>query len=196
MKNDFFLFRKHIFENQIKVLLLCLNFLNMKKNTYFIVKTIVAVVVLSNAAFGLWSCKNTGTGSTKSIEAISTSGNAAMINNPMSAEGVVDSNNVAQIQFDNNFYDFGKIKAGKVVTHIYKFKNAGKVPLLIKECISSCGCTVPTFKKEPIAPGESGEIEVHFDSKGKEGRIQKIVTVYANTLPNDVKIGISGDVEK
>ena len=171
----------------------------MKKNIYFILKTIVVVVVLSNAAFGLLSCKNTGPGSTKSIEAIPTLGNgsnAAMINNPMSAEGIVDSNNVAQIQFDNNFYDFGKIKAGKVVTHIYKFKNAGKVPLLIKECISSCGCTVPTFKKEPIAPGDSREIEVHFDSKGKEGRIQKIVTVYANTLPNDVKIGISGDVEK
>ncbi len=168
----------------------------MEKKIHFISKAIIAILLLANLSFGFFSCKNTSAGSGKSIEAIPAGSNAEMIKNPMSAEGIVDSTNVAQIQFENNFYDFGKIKEGKIATHIYKFKNVGKVPLLIKDCVSSCGCTVPSFKKEPIAPGEGSEIEVRFDSKGKAGRIQKIVTVYANTLPNDAKIGISGDVEK
>jgi hypothetical protein len=169
----------------------------MKKNMLFISKTILLMVLVANSTSLIFSCKNPS--STKSIEAIPTSGNgpnAAMINNPMSAEGTVDSNNVAKIEFDNNFYDFGTIKEGKIASHTYKFKNVGNVPLLIKNCISSCGCTVPTFQKEPIAPGASSEIEVKFDSKGKSGRIQKIITVYSNTLPSEVKLGISGDVEK
>lgn len=169
----------------------------MKKNTHFIAKIIIVTVLLANSTALIFSCKKAN--STKSIEAISVAkngSNAEMINNPMSAEGSVDTNNVAKIQFDNNFYDFGKIKEGKIATHVYKFTNVGSVPLLIKNCVSSCGCTVPTFKKEPIAPGESSEIEVRFDSKGKSGRIQKIITVYSNTLPSEVKLGISGDVEK
>lgn len=111
-------------------------------------------------------------------------------------ESKMDTSNMAQITFDETIHKFGTIKEGKVVTHVFNFKNTGKSPLLIKECVSSCGCTVPTFPKAPVLPGESNKIEVKFDSKGKEGHIQKKVSVYANTLPNETFLGIEVDVKK
>jgi hypothetical protein len=173
----------------------------MKKNTYFYLKMAILMAILSNSALLLKSCKSDlSKNEGKSISAIPASEagtNAAMINNPMTAdESKMDTTNLAQITFDENIHKFGTIKEGKVVTHVFTFKNTGKSPLLIKECVSSCGCTVPTFPKAPILPGESNKIEVKFDSKNKEGHIQKKVSVYANTLPNETFLGIEADVKK
>ncbi len=173
----------------------------MKAKTYFLLKTIIAIIILCNIAFLTKSCKSDlAKNESKSISAIPASEagkNAAMINNPMTAdESKMDTANLAQITFDETIHKFGTIKEGKIVTHVFTFKNTGKSPLLIKECISSCGCTVPTFPKEPIAPGEGSKIEVKFDSKNKEGHIQKKVSVYANTLPNEIFLGIEADVKK
>jgi hypothetical protein len=80
-------------------------------------------------------------------------------------------------------HDFGTIKEGDKVTHVYKFKNTGAVPLIIETVRPSCGCTAPNWSKEPIPVGGTGEVEVVFDSKGKPNAQNKTVTVTANTWP-------------
>ena len=80
-------------------------------------------------------------------------------------------------------HDFGTLKEGDKVTHIYKFKNTGAVPLIIETVRPSCGCTAPNWTREPIPVGGTGEVEVVFDSKGKPNAQNKTVTVTANTWP-------------
>lgn len=85
------------------------------------------------------------------------------------------------LQFTENEFDFGTINEGDKAEHIFAFTNNGDSELLILDAKPSCGCTVPEFTKEPIAPGTSGEIKVIFDSTGKPGEQSKTVTVIANT---------------
>lgn len=99
------------------------------------------------------------------------------------------------IEYENNKFDFGTINEGEVVKHIFKFKNTGNEPLLITNAKGSCGCTVPTWPKEPVAPGASAEIKVEFNSKGKPGRQSKKVTVTANTTPTETFLEIMGEVK-
>ncbi len=98
------------------------------------------------------------------------------------------------IQYENNEFDFQTIDEGEIVKHIYKFKNTGDLPLVISNCKGSCGCTVPTWPKEPIPPGGEGEIKVEFNSKGKPGSQRKQVTVTANTTPTETFLVIKGEV--
>ncbi len=98
------------------------------------------------------------------------------------------------IQYDADKYNFGVVDEGEVVKHVYKFKNTGKEPLIISNAKGSCGCTVPTWPKEPVPPGGSGEIKVEFNSKGKPGPQSKRVTVTANTNPSETFLEISGEV--
>jgi hypothetical protein len=92
-------------------------------------------------------------------------------------------------------YDFGTIEAGKKISHKYKLKNTGSEPLLISNCKASCGCTVPKCPTEPIAPGETAEIPVEYDSKGKNGPDQKTITITANTNPSPIVLTIKGNVK-
>lgn len=98
------------------------------------------------------------------------------------------------IQYESNEFDYGTVDEGEIVKHIYKFKNTGDVPLVISNCKGSCGCTVPTWPKEPIGPGSEGEIKVEFNSKGKPGPQRKQVTVTANTTPTETFLVIKGEV--
>src|SRR5690606_8499536 len=91
-----------------------------------------------------------------------------IIRSPVDADAPVDTVNVAKMTFENTRYDFGTIREGEIVTHVFKFTNTGKVPLMISDARSTCGCTVPSYPKEPIPPGKGGEISVRFDSKGKK----------------------------
>ena len=80
-------------------------------------------------------------------------------------------------------WDFGKVNEGEEVKHIYKFTNSGDEDLVINKVTATCGCTVPKWERKPIAPGESSEIEVKFDSKNKPGNQIKNVTIISNTVP-------------
>ena len=92
-------------------------------------------------------------------------------------------------------YDFGTVKDGTVVSHEYEFTNTGTEPLIISDAKASCGCTVPSWPKEPIQPGGKGAIKVQFDSKGKPGQQSKKVTITANTDPSPIFLTIKGNVE-
>ncbi|MEW7279554.1 DUF1573 domain-containing protein [Aquimarina sp. 2201CG1-2-11] len=83
--------------------------------------------------------------------------------------------------FAETEHDFGTINEGDVVEHKFSFTNTGKAPLVIVSAKGSCGCTVPEWPKEPIAPGATGEMLVKFNSNGKPNQQTKQVTISANT---------------
>lgn len=99
------------------------------------------------------------------------------------------------ITFKELEYDFGKVKDGEIARHEYSFTNTGTEPLIISNVKAGCGCTAPSWPKEPIPPGGNGKILVEFDSKGKPGPQSKGVTVYANTDPSQITLTIKGLVE-
>ena len=114
--------------------------------------------------------------------------------NPISADKSMKEGDVAKISFDKLEHDFGTINEGDKVQHVFKFKNSGKAPLVITNASGTCGCTVPEWPKDAIAPGKSGEIKVSFDSKGKSGNEEKEVYVMANTVPNKTTLQIKSMV--
>ena len=82
--------------------------------------------------------------------------------------------------FDEKQFDFGEITQGTPVEHIFTYTNTGKSNLVVVNAKSSCGCTVPTYPKTPVAPGDSAEMLVKFNGSGKN-QVSKTVTVTANT---------------
>ncbi|MBC5774485.1 DUF1573 domain-containing protein [Pontibacter sp. KCTC 32443] len=103
--------------------------------------------------------------------------------------------NAPVITFKETVYDFGTVKQGEVVNHTFTFTNTGKEPLIIENASASCGCTVPEWTKTPIAPGETGEVKVQFNSTGKAGQQSPMVTIRANTDPNITQVSLKGTVE-
>jgi len=100
----------------------------------------------------------------------------------------------AKIDFLKEVHDYGNIKYGANGTCTFEFKNSGNAPLIISKATGSCGCTVPSWPKEPIAPGAKGEITVKYDTK-RPGPITKSVTITSNAVndPNKV-VRIKGTV--
>ena len=82
--------------------------------------------------------------------------------------------------FSEKLYDFGVIAQGDTVEHTFVFENKGTQPLKILSARGSCGCTVPGYSKEEIAPGKKGKVFVRFNSAGKSGQQNKTVTLVTN----------------
>ena len=87
------------------------------------------------------------------------------------------------INFERTDHDFGTISEGQKVSYTYKVTNTGEAPLIIQNAQPSCGCTVPTWTKDPIPAGQSGFVTAEFDSNGQPGIANKTITVTANTWP-------------
>lgn len=99
------------------------------------------------------------------------------------------------ITFDKTTHDFGKInEADGRVTTVFTFKNEGMAPLVLSNVRASCGCTTPKWTREPIEPGQSGEITVTYNPSGRPGRFQKTVTVTSNATEPTFKLQIKGEV--
>lgn len=98
------------------------------------------------------------------------------------------------IVFERDTFNFGKVKEGEKVNYAFAFKNEGEVDLIIGDAKGSCGCTVPKFPTHPIPPGESGKIDVEFNSAGKPGKQNKSVTVITNAVPSTRVLVILGEV--
>lgn len=92
------------------------------------------------------------------------------------------------MQFATLEHDFGTVKEGDVVEHIYKIKNTGEAPLIIQSAQPSCGCTVPDFSKDPIPVGGEGFVKAKFDTNGKTNAQNKTITVTANTWPKQTTL--------
>lgn len=87
---------------------------------------------------------------------------------------------VPVMEFEKAEHDFGTIEQGTAQETVFVFTNSGNAPLIITNATSSCGCTVPNPPKDPIAPGEKGELLVKFNGSG-QNQVTKTITVTANT---------------
>jgi hypothetical protein len=101
----------------------------------------------------------------------------------------------AAMEFEATTINYGKIEQGADPYRTFTFKNTGTEPLVIKHAKGSCGCTVPTYPKEPILPGETGEIKVRYDTK-RIGAFKKTVTLTTNIPDERVLLTIEGEVLK
>ncbi len=101
--------------------------------------------------------------------------------------------NAAEIVFETEVHDFGTIEYGGNGTYDFKFSNTGKSPLIISNARGSCGCTVPKWPKEPVAKGQSGSINVQYDTK-RPGPFTKTVTITSNAKSASKVITIKGTV--
>ncbi|MGE5423894.1 MAG: DUF1573 domain-containing protein [Syntrophothermus sp.] len=117
-----------------------------------------------------------------------------IILNPNTAQGKVDPSVLPVIKFENTEHDFGRIIDGETVAYNFKFTNTGKTDLVISEVSTSCGCTVPDYPKEPVRPGQQGNVKVSFNSTGKHGFQSKNIVVVANTQPNTTIVKIRAEV--
>lgn len=99
----------------------------------------------------------------------------------------------SSFKWDESVHDFGKIKKGVPVTATFTFTNVGNEPIVINNAKASCGCTVPEFSKEPVAPGAKGKVTATFNA-ANPGFFDKEVTVLSNASAVDVKLKIKGEV--
>lgn len=97
-----------------------------------------------------------------------------------SSVGLTDSLGVANIEFRSQRHDFGNVKHGEKLVYTFKYRNTGDIPLVIYSARADCGCTVPEYDDEPIAPGKEGNLKVVFDTRGFQGYQTKTIHVTTN----------------
>lgn len=159
-------------------------------------KLLLLVLAIS---VGLVACNNEG----ENAEGTNDAATATPAENNLSTDLIDNSNTAAtetpagpvtEITFDSYDHDFGQVKEGEQVEHTFMFTNTGENDLIISDAKGSCGCTVPYYPREPIAPGATGEIRIKYDSKGKSGMQRKNVTITANTDPGKTVLNIQTEV--
>ncbi|MGE5382409.1 MAG: DUF1573 domain-containing protein [Omnitrophica WOR_2 bacterium] len=106
-----------------------------------------------------------------------------------------DNPNAADISFSKTVHDYGTIFVGGDGNSEFEFTNTGKEPLILSSVKSSCGCTVPSWPREPIMPGKKETIKVKYDSM-RIGPINKTITVMSNAKTSPVVLKITGNVVK
>ncbi|WKN31890.1 DUF1573 domain-containing protein [Porifericola rhodea] len=99
-----------------------------------------------------------------------------------------------QITFAKSSHDFGDIEQGDKVSYVFEFENSGTEPLILSNVLTTCGCTATSWPREPLAPGEGGEIAVSFNSAGKMGKQNKVVTVVSNAVNAQERVKIITNV--
>ncbi|MBR1765981.1 MAG: DUF1573 domain-containing protein [Bacteroidales bacterium] len=117
-----------------------------------------------------------------------------LINNPNSASGYDESAKMPVITFDQDLHDFGRLSEGENISYSFHFRNTGNADLIISGCGATCGCTVASYPKNRIAPGDDGYITVSFNSSGKSGQQYQEVTVMSNAQPARAKLRITAQV--
>jgi hypothetical protein len=106
---------------------------------------------------------------------------------------LISQEKLAEIEFKETIIDYGTIENGEDGVRIFEFKNTGNAPLIFSRIFSSCGCTIPKKPEKPILPGESGKIEVKYDTK-RTGIFQKAITINSNAKTSNIILRIKGEV--
>ena len=120
---------------------------------------------------------------------------SVVVINAQTADGAtpIQNENAAVISFEEEVVDYGTVEQGADGVREFVFTNTGKSPLIISNAVGSCGCTVPTWPKEPIKPGQKAAIKVKYDTK-RIGAINKSITITSNATENTKIIRIKGTV--
>ena len=102
---------------------------------------------------------------------------------------------LTQVSIEEKTHNFGEIKMGDQVFHTFVIKNTGKEPLIIEKAMGSCGCTIPEYTQDPVAPGGEAKVKVHFNSNGKSGTQRNTVSLHLNTEPSEHRLEIIAEVK-
>jgi len=165
----------------------------MKENVKLGILGAVALLTLVNT-YQIFNLKDSGAvAQPASTIAATPTNNALPEVSP--AEPIADIAKTS-FEFPETEYDFGKINQDTENRKVFSFTNTGKEPLIIEKAVGSCGCTVPNYPKEPIAPGKSAEIEVIYKPGKQKGNQSKTVTITANTDPKNTMLYIKADVQE
>jgi len=105
-----------------------------------------------------------------------------------------DNPNAPVFKFESTSHDFGTVPEGPAAVFEYVFTNVGREPLIISDVVKSCGCTTPSWTKEPILPGKTGKIVASFDTKGRVGNFNKTLTVVSNAKQANFQLTFGGVV--
>jgi len=120
-------------------------------------------------------------------------GNGSGKNSPASGSDSA-STGKSEITFREYQYDFGKVAEGEKISHTFIFDNKGTANLIITSASTTCGCTVSKYNTKPIPPGGNGNLEVVFDTSGREGMQTKTITVKSNASKPVVLLKITAEV--
>jgi hypothetical protein len=155
-------------------------------------KIIILASVSSLLIFG--ACKKKEDANTEQHSSIS---NPAQLGIPEMEKRVVPANGkYPEMTFASKDHDFGSIEADSKVNYSFNFKNTGQADLIISRAVGSCGCTIPEYPKDPIKAGDSGKIDVSFNSANKHGNQQKSVTIYTNTKAGAESLYITASIKE
>jgi hypothetical protein len=114
-------------------------------------------------------------------------------NGPVSVDK--DKTYFTEVSLSEAGYDFGKVKEGDTLTHVFTITNKGKEPLIIYKTVGSCDCVAAVVTKDMIQPGKEVELAAHFNTKGRKGLQNRTLTLTCNTEPADVMLTLKADVE-
>lgn len=152
-------------------------------------------------SLALVSCKKeaevTNTGEVQEVESVTATNKH--VASPEDGNTVVPTNpngKYAKMEFSKLEHDFGSINSKDVVETTFEFTNTGEANLVILKAEGSCGCTVPEYPKEPIAPGAKGTIRVSFSPAGKTAMQSKTVTLTTNTATGTEQLTIKANISK
>lgn len=172
----------------------------MSNTVKYVLMGVIAVGLIANAYLLMTGAYS---GDSKSPQPKSSAAAKTLSNNKADANKLeqstvkrdaVEAGPLTEMTFASPAHNFGSIKQDTENRHVFTFTNTGAEPLIIENAKGSCGCTVPQYPKEPIAPGETGEIEVVYKPGKQKNKQTKTVTITANTEPRTTTLTITADV--
>ncbi len=144
----------------------------------------------------VFACDNSQEDSAQSSQEEATLVSVENASDETTPDATAQDGNLPVMSFEEIEFDFGTTNEGEIVKHDFIFTNTGEAPLVIDTARASCGCTIPTFPREPIAPGETGTIAVEFNSQGRPGITNKSIRINANTQPEVTVLYLKGTVKQ
>ena len=154
------------------------------------------IIILASVAslLLLGACKKKEDANAEQHSSIS---NPAQLGIPEMEKRVVPADGkYPEMTFASKEHDFGSIEADSKVNYSFTFKNTGQADLIISRAVGSCGCTIPEYPKDPIKAGDSGKIDVSFNSANKHGNQQKSVTIFTNTKAGAESLYITASIKE
>jgi len=157
------------------------------------IKKIITLACVSSLLL-VASCKKNEDANSEQHSAISTPAELGIPD--MEKRVIPKDGKYPEMTFATKDHDFGTIEADSKVNYSFTFKNTGQADLIITRAVGSCGCTIPEYPKDPIKAGESGKIDVSFNSANKHGNQQKSVTIYTNTKAGVESLYITASIKE
>lgn len=159
----------------------------------------VKITLLSLATILVVSCNNETPQTSDAQNNVESSETLATTDGTEKATPVLDAASANPgaapvLSLESSIYDFGDVQANSTTERVIEFTNTGGSPLIIQNARASCGCTVPEYSKEPIAPGENGSLKVSFQAPGNNGKQTKTVTLSTNSAAGEETFRITANV--